>query len=218
MRLIMTERTNEDWLEALSTEGALSEEALRDLRAFILRGIMGYLRTRSDLARSDMKDLEELAQDTAQDALLKIQDKLDTFQGKSKFTTWATKIAINHLISDLRRQRWRDISLNEVLDGGTSLEEIIAAGPNDRGNPSLATERRLVWRAVADVLENDLTDRQKQAIVATQLNGVPMQEAARMLDTNTNNLYKLIHDARLKIKRKLAAQGLEPVYILELFS
>jgi RNA polymerase sigma-70 factor (ECF subfamily) len=71
---------------------------------------------------------------------------------------------------------------------------------------------------VADVLENELTPRQRQAIVTTQLNGVPMQEAARMLDTNTNNLYKLIHDARLKIKRKLMTQGLEPAYILELFS
>ena len=213
----MTERTNEDWLRDLSAKDERSEQALDDLRVFILRGIMGYLRTRSDLARLDIKDLEELAQDTAQEALLKIRDKLDTFQGKSKFTTWATKIAINHLISDLRRQRWRDISLNEVLDGGTSLEEIIAAGPNDRGNPSLATERQMVWKAVAEVLENGLTDRQKKAIVATQLNGVPMQEAARMLDTNTNNLYKLIHDARLKIRRKLTSQGLEPAYILDLF-
>ena len=214
----MTERNNEEWLADLVTSGRTSEDALEDLRTFMLRGIMGYLRTRSDLNRLDARDLEQLAQDTVQDALLKVQDKIDTFQGKSKFTTWATKIAINHLISDLRRQRWRDVSLNEVLDGGTSLEEIIADPPSDIGNPSLATERALVWKAVSDVLENGLTDRQRQAIVTTQLNGVPMQEAARLLDTNTNNLYKLIHDARLKIKKALVTQGLEPSYILELFS
>lgn len=214
----MTERNNEQWLADLTSSGQTSEDALEDLRTFILRGIMGYLRTRSDLSRLDTRDLEQLAQDTAQDALLKIQDKLGTFQGKSKLTTWATKIAINHLISDLRRQRWRDVSLNEVLDGGTSLEEIIADPPNDIGNPSLATERALVWKSVSDVLENGLTERQRLAIVTTQLNGVPMQEAAQMLETNTNNLYKLIHDARLKIKKALISQGLEPSYILELFS
>jgi len=215
---MMIERTNEAWLEALKADGEVTEQALQELRDFMLRGIMGYLRARSDMAKLALKDLEQLAQDTVQEALLKIQEKLDTFQGKSKLTTWATKIAINHLISDLRRQRWRDMSLNEVLEGGASLDEVIPAGLTDGNNPALTTERNLVWRAVIGVLENELTPRQRQAIIATQLNGVPMQEAARMLDTNTNNLYKLIHDARLKIKRKLLDQGLELAYILELFS
>jgi len=213
----MTERSNEEWLSVLRRGDTVTDQALQDLRDFMLRGIMGYLHARSDLSRLDVRDLEELAQDTVQDALLKIQAKLDTFQGKSKFTTWATKIAINHLISELRRQRWRDVSLNEILSGGTLLEEIVSTGPNDSSNPSLATERRLVWLAVADVVQNELTDRQRQAIITTQLNGVPMQEAARMMETNTNNLYKLIHDARLKIKRKLVSRGLEPDYILDLF-
>ena len=213
----MTERTNEEWLADIQQTGRTGDAALQDLRNFILRGILGYLRTRSDMTRLDPHDLQQLAEDTAQDALLKIQAKADTFQGKSKFTTWATKIAINHLISDLRRQRWKDVSLNEVLDSGTSLEEMIATGPGDEGNPALATERGLVWKVVKEVLETGLTDRQRQAIVATQLHGVAMQEAARMLGTNTNNLYKLIHDARLKIKRNLISQGLEPSYILELF-
>ncbi|MEM7034996.1 MAG: RNA polymerase sigma factor [Chloroflexota bacterium] len=213
----MTERTNEEWLADLKQSDLTGEAALQDLRDFILRGILGYLRTRSDMNRLDPHDLQQLAEDTAQDALLKIQAKMDTFQGKSKFTTWATKIAINHLISDLRRQRWKDVSLNEVLDSGTSLEEMISSGPDDEGNPALATERGMVWGVVKEVLEEGLTDRQRQAIVATQLNGIPMQEAARMLNTNTNNLYKLIHDARLKIKRNLISQGLEPSYIMELF-
>lgn len=214
----MTERTNEVWLTELKQPDSVGEIALQDLRNFILRGILGYLRTRSDLSRIDQHDLQQLAEDTAQDALLKIRDKLDTFQGKSKFTTWATKIAINHLISDLRRQRWKDISLNAVLDSGTTLEDMISTAPDDSNNPALATERSLVWNSVQAVLKEGLTERQRQAIVATQLRGVPMQEAARMLDTNTNNLYKLIHDARLKIKRNLVSQGLDPAYILELFS
>ena len=211
------ERSNEEWLAALQGDAETRNIALTDLRRFMLRGIMGYLKTRSDLVRMDVHDLDQLAQDTVQEALLKIQDKLLTFKGRSKFTTWATKIAINHLISELRRQRWRDVSLNQVIDSGTSLEDMIAAGPNEAGNPSRTAEQRLVWQAIVAVLENDLTDRQRQAIVATQLKGIPLSEVAVMLETNTNNLYKLIHDARLKIKKHLTAQGLEPSYILTLF-
>lgn len=213
----MTARTNEAWIAALASEGEAHNEALADLRRFMLRGVMGYLHSRSDMARLDMRDLEQLAQDTVQDALLKIKAKYPTFKGHSKFTTWATKIAINHLISELRRQRWRDVSLNEVLDRGVSLEDVATSAPNSHGNPSRHAEQRLVWEAVSSVVLNDLTDRQRTAIVATQLNGVPMAEAAKMLDTNTNNLYKLIHDARLKIKRTLTERGLEPSYILNLF-
>lgn len=210
------ERSNEDWLKALSTDD-IRDQALIDLQHFMLRGVMGYLNTRSDLAHLDRRDLEQLAQDTVQEALLRVQEKLATFKGKSKFTTWATKIAINYLISDLRRQRWRDVSLNQVIEDGTSLEDMIAAGPDAQGNPALVTEQNLVWNTIMEVLQNELTERQRKAIIATQLNGIPLSEAATMLNTNTNNLYKLIHDARLKLKKRLAAQELEPAYILTLF-
>lgn len=214
----MAHRTNDSWLKALQSEGQTRAGALKDLRAFMLRGIMGYLHSRSDLARQDIRDLEQLAEDTVQEALLKVQAKLYTFKGKSKLTTWATKIAINHLISELRRQHWQNVSLQLVIEEGTTLEEVIASGPGNPHNPSVAAERQLVWKAIVSVLENELTDRQRQALVTTQLNGVPLPEAAKMMHTNTNNLYKLLHDARLKLKKKLMAQGLEPGYILDLFA
>ncbi len=75
-----------------------------------------------------------------------------------------------------------------------------------------------MWQAIQAVLKNELTDRQREVMVATQLNGVPMQEVAKMLGTNVNNLYKLLHDARLKLKKALLSQGLAPEYILELFA
>jgi len=215
----MTERTNEDWLRDLTDTGSQAHaQALHDLRNFVLRGIMGYLHSRSDLARLSTRDLDQLAQDTVQDTLLKVQAKIHSFQGKSKFTTWATKIAINHLISELRRRHWQSLSLQTVIEEGTTLEEVIAAGPGDAGNPSLNAERGSVWQQIVSVLENDLTERQRQALVTTQLNGVPLPEAAKMMNTNTNNLYKLLHDARLKLKKTLTAQGLDPEYVLELFS
>ncbi len=214
----MIERTNETWITELKGGGAAHNRALHDLREFMLRGIMGYLHSRSDMRRLDVRDLEQLAQDAVQEALLKVRAKIDTFQGKSKLTTWATKIAINHLISELRRQHWQNVSLHSIIEEGTTLEDVIAAGPGNASDPSLAAERQLIWRAIVTVLENDLTDRQRQALVATQLNGVPLQEAAKMLNTNTNNIYKLLHDARLKLKKTLVSQGLEPGYILDVFA
>lgn len=211
-------RTNSDWLTDLKSSGAVHDAALNDLRTFILRGLMGYLHTRSDLARLDIRELEHLAQDAVQDALIKVEAKLDTFRGKSKFTTWATKIAINQLISELRRQHWQNISLQQVVEGGTTLEDVMAVDVNHPSNPSVSAERQLVWQVIQAVLKDELTDRQRQAMVATQLNGVPMQEVAKMLNTNVNNLYKLLHDARLKLKKALLSQGFAPEYILELFA
>lgn len=214
----MIERTNDIWVQTIEAGGHEAATALVDLRDFILRGVRGYLRTRTDLTRLGINNLEQLAQDVVQEALIKIQAKLDTFRGKSKFTTWATKIAINHLISELRRRRWRDISLHTVIDEGTTLEQIIAVGPGHPSNPAVSAERDMIWQRVIWVLENELSDRQREAMVATQLNNIPMNEVAKMLNTNTNNIYKLIHDARLKLKKVLLTEGLSPEYILSLFA
>lgn len=214
----MTERTNNTWIHDLTATGEVHAQALHDLRAFLLRGVTGYLRSRDDLNKFSNRDLEQLAQDTVQEAILKVQARLDTFEGKSKLTTWATKIAINLLISELRRRHWQNVSLQSVVEEGATLEEMIAAGPGDAGNPSLNAEKRSVWQAVVTVLENELTERQKQALVMTQLNNLPLAVAAERLQTNTNNVYKLLHDARLKLKRALVAQGLDPEYIIDLFT
>lgn len=211
-------RTNPEWLTDLTSTGTTHDAALNELRAFILRGLMGYLHTRSDLARLDVRELEHLAQDAVQEALIKVQAKLDTFAGKSKFTTWATRIAINHLISELRRQHWQNLSLQQVVEGGTTLEDVMAIDVGHPSNPAVSAERQLVWQKIQSVLTNTLTNRQREALVATQLNGVPMQEAAKMLGTNVNNLYKLLHDARLKLKKALLSEDLAPEYILELFA
>lgn len=216
--LFMTERTNDTWIRDLTATGEVHAQALHDLRAFLLRGVMGYLRSRDDLSKLSSRDLEQLAQDTVQEAILKVQARLGTFEGKSKLTTWATKIAINLLISELRRRHWQNVSLQSIVEEGATLEEVIAAGPGDAGNPALNAERRSVWQAVVAVLENELTERQRQVLVMTQLNGLPLTVAADRLQTNTNNVYKLLHDARLKLKRALVSQGLEPEYIIELFT
>jgi RNA polymerase sigma-70 factor (ECF subfamily) len=212
------ERTNEVWLSELRNDNLHQTEALEDLRQYLHRGVLAYLRSRSDLSNLAETELQQMSEDLAQEALLKVQANLDTFQGKSKFTTWAAKIAANHTISELRRARWRDLSLDAITEAGTALQEILVTVSAVGNNPATESERRQVWQIVMDVINNDLTERQRQALAAVQIDNIPTAEVARLLGTNSNNVYKLLHDARLKLKQRLQKLGLEPQYILKLFS
>ena len=212
------ERTNEVWLSELRNDNPHQTEALEDLRQYLQRGVLAYLRSRSDLSNLAETELQQMSEDLVQESLLKVQANLDTFQGKSKFTTWAAKIAANHTISELRRARWRDLSLDAITEAGTALQEILVTASAAGNNPATESERRQVWQTVMDVINNDLTERQRQALAAVQLDNIPIAEVARLLDTNSNNVYKLLHDARLKLKQRLQKLGLEPQYILKLFS
>lgn len=214
----MEERTNETWLNQLRPDNPHQTQALEDLRQFLQRGVLAYLHSRSDLHDLAENELQQLSQDLTQEALLKVQANLDTFQGKSKFTTWAAKIAANHTISELRRARWRDLSLDAITEAGTALQEILVAESSAGGNPAAESERRQVWDTILEVINNDLTDRQRQALAAVQIDNIPITEVARLLETNPNNVYKLLHDARMKLKQRLQNLGLEPQYILKLFS
>jgi len=212
------ERRNEVWLSELRNDNLHQTEALEDLRQYLQRGVLAYLRSRSDLSNLAETELQQMSEDLVQEALLKVQANLDTFQGKSKFTTWAAKIAANHTISELRRARWRDLSLDAITEAGTALQEILVTASAAGNNPATQSERRQVWQTVMDVINNDLTERQRQALAAVQLDNIPIAEVARLLGTNSNNVYKLLHDARLKLKQRLQKLGLEPQYILKLFS
>jgi RNA polymerase sigma-70 factor (ECF subfamily) len=212
------ERTNETWLEHLRDGSPQQAEAIEDLRQYLKRAVLIYLHTRSDLGHLAESELQQMSEDFIQDALLKIQASLDTFRGKSKFTTWAAKVAANHTISELRRAKWRDLSLDAITDAGTSLQEILAFDSVPGSNPDTQSERQQVWQVIADVINSELTERQRQVLVAVRVDNIPMAEVAELLDTNINNIYKLLHDARLKLKQGLQNSGWEPQYILQLFS
>ena len=211
------ERTNQAWLEDLRDDSPHQTEAINDLLNHLKRGVFAYLRTRSDLSHLAEPELEQMGQDFAQEAILKVKDNLDKFQGKSKFTTWAAKIAANHTISELRRARWRDYSLDALTDSGTSLQVILALPTGQNLNRDTENERRQVWQILDEVISQELTDRQRQALVAVTVDNVPISEVANSLNTNANNVYKLLHDARLKLKRSLQALDLDSAYILKLF-
>jgi len=211
------ERTNEMWLAELQADHPGQAEAIEALRQYLRRGVMAYLHSRSDLRYLAPTELEQMSQDFVQEAILKVQANLHTFQGRSKFTTWASKIAGNLAISELRRAKWRDLSLDTITEAGTSMQEIVNVDSAMGENPDRESERRQVWKTITAVIENDLTERQRQVMAAVQFNDIPMPEVARLLDTNVNNIYKIMHDARLKLKKRLRSLDLEPDYILRLF-
>jgi RNA polymerase sigma-70 factor (ECF subfamily) len=215
--MMLVERTNEEWVEDLRSNERQAQ-ALEDLRARLQRSITYYLsQERSDLRGLAMTEIEEMAQDLAQDATLRVLNNLDAFRGESRFTTWANKIAIRIAISELRRSRYRDFSLDDL----TADNDFISATANLVGeappNPETAAERGNITAILDAALTNALTPRQYQALVAVALNNVPMDVVAEQMGTNRNALYKLIHDARRKLRHYLEEQGLTTSYLMNLF-
>ena len=206
----MQNRTNSEWVTELG--GPDPGQALEDLRTILTRGL------RFSLSSRVSGDLDVLVEDFVQDALLRILDKLDTFRGESQFTTWAQKITVRVAFSELRRQRWKDISLNDLLPAEQDTSDFTPAVLSD---PGPSPEERSTQLAMADLVQRlimeELTERQRQVILAVMLGGMPLDEVARRMDTNRNALYKLIHDARKRLQSRLAAEGLTPDEVLAVF-
>jgi RNA polymerase sigma-70 factor (ECF subfamily) len=143
-----------------------------------------------------------MAEDFAQEALLQIQAKLDTFRGESKFTTWAYPFVINIAAGELRLRRWRALSV-EALVGEQDIPLLSFLGDEGAPDPEMVAERNHVLDLIRQIIDQDLTERQRFALVSVHFEGMPVAEVARELNTTPNNVYKIIHDARKKLKRGL---------------
>jgi RNA polymerase sigma-70 factor (ECF subfamily) len=216
---MMTDRTNEQWLADLRSDGEAQERALLDLKERLQRGIYYYLsRERSDLNYYSHHELTQMAEDLAQDSVLRVMENLDTFRGDSMFTTWATRIAVRVAISDLRRARYKDFSLDDLTSEGDLLPLTANPVASDKPEgPERAAEQAEVLARIQTALDNALTERQVRALVAVAIRGVPLEVVAEQMGTNRNALYKLLHDARRKLRTSLEAQGLSMDYMMNLF-
>jgi len=207
----LTQRTNQEWLEALREP--ISEEALSDLREVLLRGL------RASLSRRVNTDLDALTEDFAQEALLKILKSLDTFRGESRFTTWAQKIAIHVAFTELRRRRWKDVSLQDMIETPEGEEYTPAILTDPGATPEQEATQNNMLEVVRDLIDTELTEKQRTAIMAVLQGGMPLDDVARKMDTNRNALYKLIHDARRRLQERLEEKvGLTPDEVLALFA
>lgn len=208
-----TERTNEQWVAELSEPGEVQEIALSDLRAIVMRGLPYSL---SKYLKPSDPQFESLSEEVAQDTLLRVLDSLQSFEGRSKFTTWVHKIAVRIALTELRRKRWRDVSLDELTENapGEGPRRILAA---QEAGPDIVAEQSDMMEHLQRVISEELTDKQREVMVATQIHGMPLEEVARRMGTNRNALYKLLHDARQRLKARLEEQGLSTEEVLAAF-
>jgi len=199
------ERTNEQWLADL--RGPNPNEALADLYELLVRGLRAALGSYGTGVDANVEDF-------AQEALIKITGNLDSFRGESRFTTWAQKIAMNVALTELKRRRWRDVSLQDLF----ARREAADRGPADTQlTPEQLAFQNMVLGELRRIVEEELTDRQREAVVAVVLEGMPISEVAARMGTNQNALYKLLHDARRMLKRRMEAAGLSPHEVLAAF-
>jgi RNA polymerase sigma-70 factor, ECF subfamily len=203
----LEERTNEQWVQALGGQG--QGRALNDLRVILVRGLKASLRAR---VRSG---LDEIVEDFAQEALIKIMSNLDSFRGESRFTTWAQKIAVRVAFTELRRLRWQDVSLDEALERHEHTGSRASAFADAARTPEEATARAEVVDSVRMFVDQELTERQRVAMTVVMFEGLPLEEAARRMGTNRNALYKLLYDARKRLKKRLEREGFTPEEVLE---
>jgi RNA polymerase sigma-70 factor, ECF subfamily len=190
------ERDNETWLVHLNSTGPDQQAALAELRDALLRGLRRALSHRAHVDDAFLEDV-------VQDSLVRILERLPQFEGRSRFSTWAMSITIRVAMSELRRRRWKDVSLDKVIAGADPAP---GQALDDNRGPDARWEREAILGAMHKVIRNGLTEKQRAALLA-ELRGMPQDEIARHLGSNRNAVYKLTHDARKRLKRGLELAG-----------
>jgi RNA polymerase sigma-70 factor, ECF subfamily len=191
-----------EWLRALRSEGAKKHDAVARLHALLLRAArFEVARRRAGLAHIRGNELDDIATEAADDALLSVLRRLDDYAGASRFTTWVYKFALLEAAVKLRKRAWqgREIPLEpETWDlfWSSGLE------------PGAEAEQSELLATVQDAIADVLTPHQRRVLVALAVNGVPIDVLAERLNTNRGALYKTLHDARQKLRKHLHERGI----------
>ena len=189
------------WLRRLGAAGAERAVAERELHARLVRIALAEVRRRSAGTPVTGRELDDVAQQAADDAMVAILAKLDDFRGESRFTTWAYRFVILEVSSKLGRHYWRHPPV--ALDAGQW--ELL---PDRFGiDPARHAEAAAVFAEVRRVVDEELTAHQRRVFVAIVVDGIPLDALAAELGLRRNALYKVIFDARRKIRRALVTNG-----------
>jgi RNA polymerase sigma-70 factor (ECF subfamily) len=146
-------------------------------------------------------DREDLAQQSADDALVAILGKLGDFRGASRFTTWAYKFALYEAAAAVRRRAWQGREIPLESEAWRRFADI-GSGPQARA------EMRDLFEALGASISDDLTPHQREVLVALALNDVPIDVLAERLQTTRGALYKTLHDARTRLRAALVLRGM----------
>jgi RNA polymerase sigma-70 factor, ECF subfamily len=191
------------WLCALDTTGPERDDAVERLHALLLCAAFAEVDRRRSSTAAAAGDLDDLAIQAADDALMAVLRKLHSYRGDSRFTTWAYKFALLEAAAALRRRPWHGRELPLEAEGWARLAD------DGRASPAGQAEARELIAAIRDAIAEVLTPHQRGVLVALTLNDVPIDVLAERRGTTRNALYKTLHDGRRKLRARLAEKGLQ---------
>lgn len=198
------DRENRRWVRELAAAGHRREQACSELYPLLLRVAKSEARRRAPLLRLDGPELEDIAHQSAADALMSITDRLDRFRGEARFTTWASKFVIFNVATKMNRHFWQRHEVPYEQEDWSRIASRFDLSPEDEAEVNDFTA------AVSSAVESTLSERQRLVFVAIVLNGMPMDVLADELGSTHNALYKVLFDARKKLRVALVAGGYLP--------
>jgi RNA polymerase sigma-70 factor (ECF subfamily) len=201
METLTLDKESSDWLRHLQDDGAAREAAIARLHALMLRVARGEAtRRRRTLPNRAVEELDDVCSQAANDALMAVLAKLDTFRGTARFTTWASKFAILETSARLRRHAWRHRKIE--------ADETIWDRLPDSATPTLQRlEDEQLIIALQHAVRDRLTERQRMIFQNVTIDDVPTDVLAERLGTTRGAIYKTLHDARSKLRQALIDAG-----------
>lgn len=188
------------WLDDLRSRATRRDEAIARLHALLVREARFEVgRRTASLVHPSGVDLDDLAVQAADDAVVSILAKLDQFRGESLFTTWARRFVQREAPAKIRRRRGATRELPSELQF-----ECRRLWPVDDGSPLERTVAKESVRTLARLIAEELTPRQREVLIGLAIEGVPPGDLARRLGTSTGAVYKTLHQARRKLRARLA--------------
>jgi len=191
-----------EWLRCLRADGTIKDDAVARLHALLLRATrFEVARRRPALPYLRGDELEDIAHEAADDALMSVLRRLDDFRGDSRFTSWVYKFALLEAAVKLRKRAWqgREVPLEPESWGLFSSAGL---------EPDAEAEQSELLLTLQNAIAEMLTPHQRRVLVGLALNGVPIDVLAERLNTTRGALYKTLHDARRKLRKHLHERGL----------
>ncbi len=191
-----------NWLRRLASAAEAERHAAeRELHDRLLRIALAEVRRRSATSRVTGPELDDVAHQAAGDAMLAILAKLAEFRGESRFTTWAYRFVVLEVSNKLGRHYWRNTTVALDAERWECLPDRLGLDPHQHA------EAASILAEVRHVVDTELTAHQRRIFVAIVVDGIPLNALADKLDLRRNAIYKVIFDARRKIRRALVAKG-----------